>query len=119
MAISASLIAAAIATHDLAAAEGGYIVGSVVELRVLNKLSAASEGLRIKVGERRQHAELEIAAIGCRSALPGEPPQAAALLEIREAGGGKPVYEGWLYSAEPGAFQHQLYALRLLGCEAR
>lgn len=88
------------------------------DLLVLDKVSAKSVSLTLKVGQQADNASLGIALRACAVRPPDLPQDASAFLEIKDSRPGAPGFRGWMFKNEPGLnmLEHPVYDVRLVGC---
>ncbi len=91
---------------------------SAAIVRVLDKLDAHVETLTIPVGQSGSYKSLGIAIRRCLQHPPGLPPDAAAVLSVRDANAAATPFEGWMFSAEPfvAVFESPVYGVQLVSC---
>lgn len=95
---------------------------SVVRIRMLNKITAATRTYDLDVGKAVSFDGLRIQPRACRKAPPIAQPESAAFLEIWEipAGQDKPqwIFSGWMFASSPGlsAMDHPVYDVWVLDC---
>lgn len=91
-------------------------------LRVLDKITARTSTMEVKVGQAATFAGLRITLRACRENPPTEAPESAAFLEITEQApeAGRSVFSGWMFASSPAlsAMEHAVYDVWVLGCTA-
>lgn len=103
-----------------------------VTLRVLNKITARTSIISVKIGSRVKFGNLEIKAHFCEISPPSEPPEAKALLEIWEKTlpryrtklEDKPtvirktIFTGWMFKSSPAlsTLEHPVYDVTVHDC---
>ena len=99
-------------------APGGWLPRDAADLLVLDKVSAQSAPLALKVGQAADNASLSIALRACVVRPPDQEPDAAAYLDINDSRPGAPGFHGWMFKNEPGLnmLEHPVYDVRLVGC---
>lgn len=98
------------------------VESNAVRLTGLNKTTARSSTLEAPLGTVVRFGNLEIIAHRCWQAPPGERPENAALLEIRELKSDdapKSVFQGWMFSSSPSlsSLEHPVYDIAVQACE--
>jgi hypothetical protein len=97
----------------------------IAELRGLDKITARTQPLEAKVGDKVQFGTLTITVRACRKAAPEDPPESAAFLEITDSpptrGADQPpatVFSGWMFASSPGvsALDHPVYDVWVVSC---
>jgi hypothetical protein len=94
-----------------------------IHLRALNKVTAQSELIEAKPGEKFMFGQLEITALNCRTSSPTSQTDYAALMEIAEhlpgKKGIKPLFRGWMYASSPSiaALEHPVYDVTMVRCK--
>lgn len=120
-------VLAALATVAVSAAghAAATINQPIAELRGLDKITARTQPLEAKVGDKVQFGTLSITVRACRKAPPEDPPESAAFLEITDTpptkDAGKPpvtVFSGWMFASSPGvsALDHPVYDVWVVSC---
>lgn len=91
-------------------------------LRVLDKITARTSAIEIKVDQTATFGSLRVTLRACRQNPPTEPPEAAAFLEIADESpeGTRRVFSGWMFASSPAlsAMEHAVYDVWVLGCVA-
>lgn len=96
---------------------------STVKLQALNKITARTHQMEVKLGEISKFGNLEITLNRCWRAPQTQIPESKALLSIQEKVPGeevKTVFEGWMFASSPSlsALEHPVYDVRVLECIA-
>ncbi len=104
-----------------APASAADLVGDVAQLQWLDKVTARISPVEVPVGETVRIGTLEIAVARCLKRPPEEPPESAALMEIREVRPGEtPVtlFKGWMFASSPAlnALEHAVYDVWVKDC---
>lgn len=91
----------------------------VVRLRVIDKVAARSENIRVNVGTTAHYRTLSLLPRRCSVNDEG---QYAALLEVYDqppAGGTRMLFSGWMFSASPSLshLEHPFYDVSLMKCD--
>jgi hypothetical protein len=91
-------------------------------LQGLNKITARTFPLEVKVGSSTRFDVLEVDVKKCWKAPPEERPENKALLEIWEQKAGeerKRIFYGWMFSSSPGlsSLEHPVYDITVVECE--
>ncbi len=121
-------------TPTLSLAENADFSGNVALVRVLNKVVARSEILRIHKGVPLAFGTLLLTLHDCTKSATEYPPEAAARIEISEkrpaddhlealpSGArvmtGNRLFSGWIFASSPALsmLEHPVYTLTLLDC---
>ena len=107
---------AAIAAPDTMEARNG------AKLRILDKITARTTTVDVKLDQTVSFAALRVTLRACRENPPTEAPEAAAFLEIAEQAqdGARKVFSGWMFASSPAlsAMEHAVYDVWVLGCVA-
>ncbi len=90
-------------------------------LQGLNKVTAKTSELKIKVGGQVEFGKLTIKAKKCWKAPPSQRPENKILLEIEEdneAGNKKIIFYGWMFSSSPSisGLEHPIYDITAIEC---
>lgn len=94
----------------------------VAVLQALDKSTARTARLAVKVGGMVTYGTLFVAARACWQSAPLEAPEAVAFIQAVENKPGSkepvPVYSGWMYASSPAVagMEHPVYDITLLGC---
>lgn len=96
-----------------------WVSQPIAELRGVDKVTARTTSLSVKVGETVQFGPLSVTVRGCVVRPPDRAPDAAAFLEISEAGK-PPLFRGWMVVSQPqlAVVEHPTHDVRLMGCKA-
>lgn len=107
----------------LGAAPGraGDLQGTGALLQGLDKVTARISPIRAPIGEVVRFGTLAITVHRCLKRPPEEPPESAALLEVREVRPGEtPValFKGWMFASSPAlnALEHPVYDVWVKDC---
>ena len=113
------LMAAAPAAPPAApSAPDGWLPRDTADLLVLDKVSARSNKVSLRVGQAADNVSLSITLRGCAVRPPDQAQDAAAYLDIKDSRPGAPGFHGWVLRNEPGLnmLEHPVYDVRLVGC---
>ena len=93
----------------------------IAVLQALDKVVARISRLEAPLDRPIRFGTLEITVRVCHEALPEEPPENVAFIEIDEIHDGRParrLYTGWMFASSPGlaAFEHPVYDIWVLNC---
>jgi hypothetical protein len=97
------------------------IEGAGARLQGLDKVTARISPITAPIGETVRFGTLEITVRRCVKRPPEEPPESAALLEIREARPGETplaLFAGWMFASSPAlsALEHPVYDVWVKDC---
>lgn len=115
-------VAAALALVLPAAAQAAATIDQPIgELRGLDKITARTQPIEVRVGESVQFGTLTITLRACRKAPPEDPPESAAFLEITDTPPQQTpgqVFSGWMFASSPGvsALDHPVYDVWVVSC---
>jgi len=93
-----------------------------VEIKALNKITAKTSTLSIKLGEEKYFGNLKIKPLKCKSSDIDQPPDTVAYLQVIDTSDKKNdqvfVFNGWTFASSPTlrSLDHAIYDLWLLGC---
>lgn len=93
-----------------------------VKLRTLDKATARTNTLEVKVGETIQFGSLFIKVQSCRKSDPLDKPESAAFLQIWEvpinSDKSEWIFSGWMFASSPAlsAMDHPVYDVWVLEC---
>jgi hypothetical protein len=115
----AGMLAVSVASAGLARAES--LEGSAALLQGLDKVTARISSVTAPIGKPVRFGTLEITIQRCVKHPPEEPPESAALLEIREVRPGEPpvaIFRGWMFASSPAlsALEHPVYDIWVKDC---
>jgi hypothetical protein len=87
-------------------------------LQILDKVSARSSTITVKVGSTAQYGPLSIAARACDVTTKDEAANATAFLDITDGHPDAPGFHGWMLASDPSVsmLQHPVYDVRVVGC---
>lgn len=94
----------------------------MVELRALDKSTARTKTLKVKVGETTQYGSLFIKVQSCRKSQPLEKPESASFIQVWEVPVNSEksewVFSGWMFASSPAlsAMDHAVYDVWVLDC---
>lgn len=91
-------------------------------LQGLNKVTAKTSELKIKIGEQVDFGKLTIKAKKCWKSPPSQRPENKILLEITENnddGVKKVIFYGWMFSSSPSisGLEHPIYDITAIECK--
>ena len=95
----------------------------IVNMRGLDKITAKTSEINIKIGETKKFGLLEIKAITCGKVDSFNNPGETAYIQIKDTSDSKNekvfVFNGWTFSSNPSfrPIDHAIYDLWLIGCE--
>ncbi|GLQ19872.1 DUF2155 domain-containing protein [Algimonas porphyrae] len=128
-ALIVSLIAAMLSLTGWAWAQSTEtnLIGSAVELRALDKVTARTFDYTVPIGETVDFGSLTIHARHCEKTPPTELPETYAFLQIddrqltedgEEAEEGARLFSGWMFASRPAisALDHRVYDVWVIGC---
>lgn len=100
---------------------GADLEGSGAVLQGLDKVTARISPIHTPIGETVRFGTLEITVRRCLKRPPEEPPESAALMDIREVRPGEePVirFSGWMFASSPAlnALEHPVYDVWVKDC---
>ena len=93
-----------------------------VEIKALDKITAKTSTLSIKLGEEKYFGNLKIKPLKCKSSEIDQPPDTVAYLQVIDISDKKNdqvfVFNGWTFASSPTlrSLDHAIYDLWLLGC---
>lgn len=96
--------------------------GVLVEIQILDKITARVQTLEIKVNDANSFESLNIEIFACYKNPPEEIPEDFVLLRIYDNLSeveNKLIYQGWMISSGPAAtpLEHPIYDLWLIECK--
>lgn len=104
------------------------IVGDVVTLRALDKVTATTQDFEVPVGESLTYGSLRVDVKHCERKPPEETPETFVFLQIfdrRLDGQGEEVeqaklFSGWMFGSNPAlsSLEHSVYDVWVIGCQA-
>ena len=93
-----------------------------VEIKALDKITAKTSTLSIKLGEEKYFGNLKIKPLKCKTSDIDQPPDTVAYLQVIDTSDKKNdqvfVFNGWTFASSPTlrSLDHAIYDLWLLGC---
>jgi hypothetical protein len=93
-----------------------------IEIKALNKITAKTSTLSIKLGEEKYFGNLKIKPLNCKTSDINQPPDTVAYLQVIDTSDKKNdqvfVFNGWTFASSPTlrSLDHAIYDLWLLGC---
>ncbi len=96
-----------------------------VVLRTLDKSTARTNTVEVKIGQTIEFGSLFIKAQSCRKSEPLDKPESASFLQIWEvpvnSDKSKWVFSGWMFASSPAlsAMDHPIYDVWVLDCKGR
>jgi hypothetical protein len=94
-----------------------------VEIKALDKITAKTSTLSIKLGEEKYFGNLKIKPLKCKSSDIDQPPDTVAYLQVIDTSDKKNdqvfVFNGWTFASSPTLrpIDHPIYDLWLIGCD--
>ena len=94
----------------------------IVEIKALDKITAKTSTLSIKLGEEKYFGNLKIKPLKCKSSGIDQPPDTVAYLQVMDISDKNNdqvfVFNGWTFASSPTlrSLDHAIYDLWLLGC---
>lgn len=95
-----------------------WVPGHVAKVQALDKVTAQTSTLTIKVGDSATFGSLTITAKACVTRPIDQPADAAAYLTVTDSHADSPGFNGWMLKDEPSIsmMEHPIYDLRVVGC---
>ena len=93
-----------------------------VEIKALDKITAKTSTLSIKLGEEKYFGNLKIKPLKCKASDIDQPPDTVAYLQVIDTSDKKNdqvfVFNGWTFASSPTlrSLDHVIYDLWLLSC---
>ena len=93
-----------------------------VEIKALDKITAKTSTLSIKLGEEKYFGNLKIKPLKCKASDINQSPDTVAYLQVIDTSDKKNdqvfVFNGWTFASSPTlrSLDHAIYDLWLLGC---
>ena len=102
--------------------EADPIEGQTVHLKILDKITAQIETIKIDVNDIYRYGTLKIAIYACYKRPPEEIPEDFVLLRIFDMikkNTPENIFQGWMLSSSPAAtpFEHPIYDVWVKNCE--
>ena len=94
----------------------------IVKIKALDKITAKTSTLSIKLGEEKYFGNLKIKPLKCKPSEIDQPPDTVAYLQVIDISDKKNdqvfVFNGWTFASSPTlrSLDHAIYDLWLLGC---
>jgi hypothetical protein len=119
MSLSAMVFDAVAATAN----QGDWRNGERARLQTLDKITARISTIDVPIGVTTRFGTLELYVHACNFRPPDQPPDHAALIEIRSVDyDGKvtemPIFMGWMFASSPAisGLEHPVYDITVLSC---
>src|SRR5262249_55012452 len=80
---------------------GDWQARGMADLIALDKVTARTTPLSVKVGASVPLGSLTVTVRGCAVRGSDQPADATAFLEVTDRGAAAPVFRGWMFAAEP------------------
>jgi hypothetical protein len=117
--LSANVMFVSVASAD----DGDWRNGERARLQTLDKITARIATIDVPIGVTTQFGTLELYVHACKFRPPDQPPDHAALIEIRSVDyDGKvtemPIFMGWMFASSPAisGLEHAVYDITVLSC---
>jgi len=111
------------AAGEASANQGDWRNGERARLQTLDKITARISTIDVPIGVTTRFGTLELYVHACNFRPPDQPPDHAALIEIRSVDyGGKvtemPIFMGWMFASSPAisGLEHPVYDITVLSC---
>lgn len=94
----------------------------MVQIQALDKSTARTTTLKVKVGDTIQYGSLFIKVQACRKSEPLEKPESASFIQVWEvplhSDKSEWVFSGWMFASSPAlsAMDHAVYDVWVLDC---
>lgn len=127
VAVASSLCLLSPAVTANAETDDANLMGTAVQLRALDKVTARTFDYTVKIGESLDFGSLTIHAKHCEKTPPTELPETYAFLQVddrrlmddgRETEEDARLFSGWMYESRPAisALDHRVYDIWVIGC---
>lgn len=123
LALLMSLSALMGGSDAVSANEGDWRNGERARLQTLDKITARISTIDVPIGVTTRFGTLELYVHACNFRPPDQPPDHAALIEIRSVDyDGKvtemPIFMGWMFASSPAisGLEHPVYDITVLSC---
>ena len=95
-----------------------WLPRDTADLTVLDKVSARTTSVSVKVGGSAQVGSLTIAVRACEVRPSDVAADATVFLDVTDATAGAPTFHGWMILSAPAvsALEHPVYDVRLSAC---
>ena len=96
--------------------------GTLVDIKILDKLSSKNKLLKINVGEDYTFKNLSLKVLKCMNSKFDDNPEITSYLQVRDLNNKNNnevfVFNGWTFSSSPSiqVFDHPVYDLWILNC---
>lgn len=95
---------------------------SAVVLRALDKITGQTKTFEVNIGDTVKFGSIYVIPRSCRKALPIEPPESAAFLQIWEITPNKEaqwIFSNWMFASGPAlsTMDHPVYDIWVLDCK--
>ena len=96
--------------------------GTLVDIKILDKLSSKNRLLQLKIGEDYIFKNLSLKVLKCKNSEFDDEPEITSYLQVRDLNNKDNnevfVFNGWTFSSSPSIqiFDHPVYDLWILRC---
>ena len=96
--------------------------GTLVDVKILDKLSSKNKLLQLKIGEDYIFKNLNLKVLKCKNSEFDDNPEITSYLQVRDLNNKDNnevfIFNGWTFSSSPSiqAFDHPVYDLWILRC---
>ena len=96
--------------------------GTLVDVKILDKLSSKNKLLQLKIGEDYIFKNLNLKVLKCKNSEFDDDPEITSYLQVRDLNNKDNnevfVFNGWTFSSSPSiqAFDHPVYDIWILRC---
>ena len=96
--------------------------GTLVDIKILDKLSSKSKLLKLKIGKDYIFKNLNLKVLKCKNSEFDDDPEITSYLQVRDLNNKENnevfVFNGWSFSSSPSiqVFDHPVYDLWILRC---
>jgi hypothetical protein len=96
---------------------------ALVEIKVLDKVSAKNVLLTIKINQERKYKNLLIKPLKCKNSEFDDNPEVTAYLQViditKKSNDQVFIFNGWTFASSPSLrpFDHPVYDIWLIGCK--
>ena len=98
------------------------LMGSFIEIKILDKVSSKNNILIIKIGQEQKFKNLSIKSLKCKNSKFDDDPEITAYLQVKDLTNKNNdevfIFNGWTFSSSPTVkpFDHPVYDIWLTKC---
>ena len=98
------------------------VEGSIIEIKILDKISSKSNLIKLKIGEEKKFKNLSIKSLKCKNSEFDDNPEIIAYIQVKDLTKKDNdevfIFNGWTFLSSPtiNPFDHPIYDIWLTKC---